>query len=270
VTNLRRLYPIPPDVDPLDRATHGFRQLLGLLGMLLPLLCVGWAALFPTAITDADGGLLIPDLTSVSAYYYTSAVWAFVGILVAMGLFLFTYKGYDDKAGPWDYWISTLTGAAAIGVAVFPTHPLHELLKPSWWAPWMVKVHTASALMLFVLFIIFCWALFPGKDWRLPPETVQPLSVSKRIWKYPVYHGCGLLILFCLVWAGVQLGRNGSIFWQEWLALWFFGIAWLRKGQVQWTLREGLITRPLVLGIEGVGNLLRSSLVRAARWGAQK
>lgn len=263
MTGSRRVYPIPPDVDPLDRSTHGFRQLMGWLGMALPLLCVGWATLFPTVIAGDGGDVLLTRLDSVSAYYYTSGVWAFVGILVAMGLFLFTYKGYDDKAGRWDYWISTLTGVAAIGVAVFPTHPVHEALQPSWWRPWMATVHLTSALTLFLLFVIFCWVLFPGKDWRLPRGTLPPLSAFQRVLKYPVYHGCGLLILACLVWAGVQLMRGGTIFWQEWFALWLFGAAWLRKGQVQWTLREGLVTRPIVLGVEEVGRHLRNTIFPA-------
>lgn len=260
--NLRRIYPIPPNVDPLDRSTHGFRQLLGWLGMLLPPLCVGWAAFFPTTVTGLDGEIQMTHLDSVSAYYYTSAVWAFVGILVAMGLFLFTYKGYNDKAGRFDFWLSTLTGAAAVGVAIFPTWPPHELLRPSWWAPWMATAHSASALSLFLLFIVFCWVLFPGKDWRLPGGESRPLTATERILKYPAYHGCGLLILACLIWAGIQLGRGRSIFWQEWFALWFFGIAWLRKGQVQWTLREGLITRPIIHGAEGAGKYFRDSLFR--------
>jgi len=259
---LRRFYPIPPDVDPLDRSTHGFRQLLGWLGMLLPLLCVLWTALFPTTITGLEGETQVTHLDSVSAYYYTSAVWAFVGILVAMGLFLLTYKGYEDRAGPLDFWLSTLTGVAAIGVAVFPTWPINALPRPSWWAPWMATAHIASALSLFLLFIVFCWVLFPGKDWRLPGDDSRSLSTFQRVVKYPVYHGCGLLILVCLVWAGIQLSHDGGIFWQEWFALWFFGIAWLRKGQVQWTLREGLMTRPIIRGAEGVGKYVRDSLFR--------
>ena len=259
---LRQIYPIPPDVDPLDRSTHGFRQLLGWLGMLLPLLCLVWARLFPTTVMGPGGETRIAPLDSVSAYYYTSAVWAFVGILVAMGLFLLTYKGYEDKAGPLDFWLSTLSGVAAIGVAVFPTWPLDPLLRPSWWAPWMANAHNASALSLFLLFIVFCWVLFPGKDWRLSGGDSGSLSTLERIVKYPVYHGCGLLILVCLVWAGIQLSRGGGIFWQEWFALWFFGIAWLRKGQVQWTLRKGLMTRPIILGAEGVGKYVRDSLFR--------
>jgi hypothetical protein len=262
----RRFYPLE-ERDPLDLSTHGLRQLLGWLGILLPLLCVAWAALFPTTVKGPDGEILTVRFTSVSAYYYTSSVWAFVGILVGMGLFLFTYKGYKDNARNWDFWISTLAGVAAIGVAIFPTKPPHELLQPFWWSSWMGRVHVGSALGLFLQFKVFCWVLFPGKDWRVKEEDRKErnwrrLTLSQRVVKYWVYYGCGLVILVCLAWAGVQLHRDRPIFWQEWFALWSFGIAWLRCGQVQWTLRESFVTRPVVVGIEGARAYLRRAFSR--------
>jgi hypothetical protein len=94
-----RLYPIQGP-DPLDRSTHGHRQLLGWLGILLPLICLVWSAVFPTTVRLSSSEVITPTLKSVSAYYYTSAVWAFVGILVGMALFLFTYKGSPAPRAP--------------------------------------------------------------------------------------------------------------------------------------------------------------------------
>lgn len=265
----RQLYPIPSD-DPLDRSTHGFRQLLGWLGILLPPACVAWSTVFPTTVIEAGQMVPLSHLGSVSAYYYTSGVAAFVGVLVSMGLFLFTYKGYDDKGGKWDFWLSTVIGVAAIGIAVFPTDPPHESLTRSWWHPWMGKAHYISAGSLFLLFLGFCWVLFPGKDWRLEAGELerrgwQRLTWVGRIWKYRVYYGCGLVILVCLIWALILKSRGNSIFWPEWGALWFFGIAWLRAGQLQWTLRESALTRPLVAGVEGAGAYLRGAFFRHSR-----
>lgn len=241
----KRLYPVPADDDPLDLSTHGFRQLLGGLGIALPPLCWLWANLLPP--TGTSEGLLarlwpLRSLDSVSAYYHTSAVWAFVGILVAMGLFLFTYRGYNDRRQRLDYWVSNFAGAMAVLVAIFPTAPPPGA-GPPWWTEVMGTIHLGAAFLLFGSFIVFCWFLFPTKDKRVSETTRQArgyasLTFRERVKKYPVYYGCGLGIALCLVVAGLQSVKGGSIFMAEWWALWFFGISWLRKGQVLWSLRH--------------------------------
>ena len=41
-------------------------------------------------------------LNSVSAYYYSGAVAAFVRVIFALALFLFTYRGYkNDRVDRW-------------------------------------------------------------------------------------------------------------------------------------------------------------------------
>lgn len=240
-----RSYPLPHD-DPLDLSTHGFRQLLGGLGIALPPLCWLWASLLPPRGTTE--GLLarlwpLRSLDSVSAYYHTSAVWAFVGILVAMSLFLFTYRGYNDRRQRLDYWVSNFAGAMALLVAIFPTTSPDEVPDPVWWSPAMEAVHSGAALLLFVSFVVFCWFLFPTKDKRVSESTRRDrgyasLTFRQRVRKYPVYYGCGLGIVVCLVYAGAQIRNGGPIFMPEWWALWFFGISWLRKGQVLWSLRR--------------------------------
>ena len=39
------------------------------------------------------------DASSISAYYYSGAVSAFTGGLIAMALFLFAYRGYENNYG---------------------------------------------------------------------------------------------------------------------------------------------------------------------------
>ena len=59
------------------------RKTLGLLGILLPFVLV-----FGNWIIFRDG-----LENSISSYYHTGMGDVFVGILFAMGLFLFSYKG---------------------------------------------------------------------------------------------------------------------------------------------------------------------------------
>jgi len=241
----QRWYPLPP-ADPMDRSTHGFRQLLGALGVVLPLLCWIWAIVLPS--TQDPTPFLerlwpLHALSSVSAYYYTSAVGAFVGILVAMGLFLFTYRGFEDKRQAWDYWVSSFAGAMAIGVALCPTATPKGFEKIAWWHPLMGKIHLTAAALLFTTFIVFCWALFPTRDKRVTEHDRIRLGYQKygfldRLKHYPVYYGCGLGILGCLAWAVLASRAGRSMFVAEWLALWFFGVSWLRKGQVLWSMHQ--------------------------------
>lgn len=97
-----------------DKSNPQHRQLIGYIGLFLPLLLILMAVL-------RDGVAQWRDLKSVSAYYYTGGVAAFVGMLVALSLFLFTYRGYKNKYYCADRVISVIAAAAALGVAVFPT-----------------------------------------------------------------------------------------------------------------------------------------------------
>ena len=64
-----------------DKSSNAHRQLIGYLGLIMPVLFWLIAGLRPT-----EGLQTWKPLTSVSAYYYTGAVSAFAGILVALSL----------------------------------------------------------------------------------------------------------------------------------------------------------------------------------------
>src|SRR5215212_3999587 len=75
---------------PDDLSDNAHRQLIGYIGLFLPVVLIALAM-------QRDGLERWRNLESISAYYYTGAVTAFVGMLVALALFLFTYRGYDNK-----------------------------------------------------------------------------------------------------------------------------------------------------------------------------
>ena len=59
---------------------------------------------------------------SLSAYYYTDAGLLFTGLLVAIGISLVSFRGYDRGAGEWlnEDTLGTIAGIAALGTGTFP------------------------------------------------------------------------------------------------------------------------------------------------------
>lgn len=133
---------------PRDLSQQLHRRLIGGLGLLLPVLLYLFAGLRPT-----NGLPCWSFLSSVSAYYYTGAAGIFVGLLFALSLFLFSYRGYEGVVA--DRLVGALGGLAALGVALFPTAAPGDVPEPSWWSAWLRTVHYVSAVLLFSTFILF-------------------------------------------------------------------------------------------------------------------
>ena len=194
------------------------RQLIGWLGLLLPFVLFILAGLWYTA-----GLSRWETLESISAYYYTGATSAFVGMLFALALFLFTYGGYEGDLA--DRAMGKLGGISALGVVFFPTAAPGTLSEPSWWVPVMRTIHYVSAVSLFLIFAVFSMWLFRKtsvpKGESLPPD--------KR-WRNRLYLGCGIVIVVSILWAGSSLFTGSAIFWPEAVALCAFAVSWLVKG----------------------------------------
>jgi heme/copper-type cytochrome/quinol oxidase subunit 4 len=189
-----------PAYRPDDQSDHAHRQLIGYIGLVLPILLILIAVL-------RDGVVRWRSLESISAYYYTGAVAAFVGMLVSLALFLFTYRGYKNKYHWADRAASMTAAVAALGVAFFPT------AAPD-------GVATLFALWLF----------------RITRSGEEALP-DKR-WRNRVYLSCGIVIVASVIWAGVA-GLNGrSIFWPESVALIAFAVSWLVKGYAYKTIAD--------------------------------
>ena len=98
--------PTPParqeDENALVISFLAVRQALGYLGYLLPLSLLAYAVTAP--------GRLEP---SISDFYYTPMGDILVGILVAIGIFLVTYTGFERKPGELlsDRWLARIAGA---------------------------------------------------------------------------------------------------------------------------------------------------------------
>lgn len=206
-----------------DLSSHLHRQLIGGVGVILPFLLLIIAGWRPT-----EGLPRWEILDSISAYYYTGAVAALVGTLVALAAFLVTYRGYGNEYQERDRIAAIVASVAAIGVAFFPTTAPGDLPEPSWWTPQTRTIHYVSAVVLFSAFVFFCFFLFPKRK-------KEPQPFDKKV-RNAFYYSCGVVMLACMIWAGSSYFTGAPIFWPEAIALWCFALSWLVKGHIDWTL----------------------------------
>jgi L-asparagine transporter-like permease len=194
------------------------RRIIGILGIALPFIMVSGTFLFG-GYNEIQG--------SISSYYYTNMRDVFVGIICAIALFLFSYRGYnliDNIAGD-------LGCLFALTLAFFPTRP--DIFQPGY-KDVTAYIHLISAALFFCVLIFFSLVLFPRRD-KNQPFTKQKKQRNK------VFRVCGYTILGCMVLIFLYfvlqenfypgLIKYDIVFWLETVALFAFGISWLVKGQ---------------------------------------
>lgn len=214
-----------PEENADDLSSNAHRQLLGVLGIALPLMIYITAGSRPV-----EGVERWSLLGSISGYYHSGGESVFIGIVVALGIFLITYDGYDNRDGWKDRLASTIAGCGALLLAFYPTEVEGKYPALGWWQDYMGTVHFIGAAVLFISFAYMSYFLFP--------VTEGELDAPKRR-RNALHRACGLLILLDLVWAGIA-GRmyERPIFWPETMMLLAFGISWLVKGKVGGTVKE--------------------------------
>ena len=150
---------------------------------LLPLICI-------------LGGLAFADLPgqrSISFYYNTNMRDFFVGLLIAVSMFLFTYKGYEFI----DNLITSIIGAAGLGIAFFPVSSVDNLSVPIGLFQINSKisdvVHLISAAIFFSLLAANSMFVFTlSKDKNIEKTR------NKKI-RNIIYIFCGVIILLSLL-----------------------------------------------------------------------
>ncbi len=216
-----------PDERPDDLSGHAHRQVIGYLGLALPILLVQLERIRPNAPSDHWSG------TSISAYYWTGAVSLFVGLLAALSLFLLTYRGYANEDHAWDRGAAIVAGVAAAVVALFPITPPPGIAPLPWWSGWIATLHISAAITLFAMFAFFSLVLF-----RKSADPGQPPADKRR--RNAIYIVCGVGILASMAWAVVAKQSGRSIFWPESVALVFFALSWLTKGRALHSVKATL------------------------------
>lgn len=216
--------PVRDNVD--DDASRSHRQLIGWIGLLLPILLWVFAGLRPNDVASAW-----TPLRSISAYFYSSAAFAFVGLLAALSLYLFAYRGFKNRLQIWDKRVARTAATAALFVAAFPTNAPSDALRVPWWQDWFAIAHYSAATLLFASFAVFSLWLFTRRDPAMP-------DAPDKAWRNGVYYFCGVAILASMAGAALLGAHNRPIFWPESVALVAFAASWLVKGAVHKTIAE--------------------------------
>jgi len=183
------------------------RRVVGVLGVSLPIVLAVW------------GFVLFAEIRlepSISDYYLLRTRDVFVGVLFAIGWFLFTYRGYDER----DDHAGNLACVFSLGVA----------LSPNGGSQSEHIVHVVSATALFLVLAYFSFFLFTLSDgW----------PTAQKIVRNRIYRTCGATIAVCIGAIGGEslfmhvASSNcfSAVFWLESIALWAFGISWFVKGE---------------------------------------
>ena len=202
------------------------RVFAGVLGMTLP-----WIALLGAYIVAQKSPELIKpgfwEYLSISETYYITP--ALAGVLTTAAVVLMSYKGY----GLLDHVITSISGVFGILIVLFPCScPMAEgetlvgFFQLS--ADLSNKIHCTSAVIFFLLLAFNSICLFTkdGSD----KDQKQELSKQKKI-KNIIFRVCGVGML-CGMALVLLPTFNAQIFIAEAIALTFFGISWLVKGEV--------------------------------------
>jgi len=218
-------------------------RLLGIMGICLPF--VLWFGSIPFGCSEIQ--------PSISEYYHTRMRNVFVGVLFAMGFFLFNYSDGDIKKSK-DIALRFIAGSSAILTAVFPTainlnaKKILETkstladIKNCCNIDYIYDVKTIEALgyewhlifaaIFFLTMAGFSFFLFPDKN-----ESDFRNRVYKWSGSAMAFFIILLFIYFLFGKENEALNKLKPIYWLETLTLIAFGIAWLTKGEA----RRGLI-----------------------------
>jgi hypothetical protein len=187
-------------------------------------------------------------LNSISAYYFapTADKWVysayptrvlFVGILFALGSFLYLYKGFSTRENV----ALNCAGACALGVALFPMY------RETGYLPFSNILHFSFAILLFVCMAYT--AIFCHED------TLRFVTdVNRRKHYKVVYHVIGLFMglfpLVGLIMAVIFNAMQRHVFWIEAAGIWAFAAYWfikskeLEESQAEVKAAAGRLTQP--------------------------
>ena len=192
------------------------------------------AFLFPLILWH--GGRYVADVplqSAMSYYYHTNMRDVFVGILFAIGSFLYLYKGFGHR----ENFALTVAGLLALAVALFPKGPYDpnvartDVFSQTPLAPHSHDIHNTCAILFFVAIAYVC--IFRAKDSLYLIAKPTGEAFYRRVY---VVIGW-LMILVPVVAAALAsfrqqlFGEDGSavIFFVQTGAVWVFSAYWLVK-----------------------------------------
>jgi hypothetical protein len=230
---LKPVLQVAPRPDPTSdryealyvRAFLAVRALIGLLGVLLPVVLV-------FADDRVFGENPVPR-DSLSRYYYSGVREWFVGTLAATGAFLVAYKASERSL---DNLLSVVAGAAAALIALFPTGrpaanpplpltPLQNLLgEPA------VKVVHFAASGVFIVSLGVLSVTFGIREGRRQRRVGKRPPDFWRLYHFACAATIGAALLWIAITMGLHVGPRWSLLVGEWVSAWAFGLSWALKG----------------------------------------
>lgn len=191
------------------------RNWAGLLGAILP-----WISLLGAYLVNRTSPLgynFWSDLSISATYYVTPALAA---ILTTASVVLMCYDGYDLQ----DSIITTVSGIFGVMIVLFPCNcSLTGDYTGFFQLPAKISsyIHCSSAVIFFCLLAYNDLLLFTKHDEGM---------TNKKRQRNLVYRICGIGMLAAMVLMPLPIKFPAKTWWIEMIALTFFGISWLTKG----------------------------------------
>lgn len=214
--------------DSISRSYFLMRTFVGILGFALPFILFIGEAVLDDAKWTARG--------SLSAYYHSGMRDFFVSILAVVGILLVTYKINEKNR---DNFLSLFAGAAAIGVAIFPTGiPLDVDARPTPLQGFLGEdraevIHFSCALVFVVFLGILCLDFARREGKRKQERNGHHARFPPKFWFR--FHLLMAILIFCGI-AYIPLARSFDFFEKhsiligEIVVTVAFGLSWLAKG----------------------------------------
>lgn len=207
------------------------RITVGLLGFLLPVTLVLYTMVYGNCEPDV--------LASISDYFHAKGRSLFVGILSAVSLTFFVFKGYNVI----DEVFGKIACISCIGIIAFPTKICQPTLCHITSSTDALKstLHFTSAGIFFGCLVVFSLFLFP-----LSYKGIEQQHRTKRMkWRNFIYKFSGIIIIVAmfLIFTFSKLVSKeihddyiqyNPVFWLETVMLFAFAISWLTKSQHVW------------------------------------
>jgi hypothetical protein len=217
------------DEEPWLTSQRALRRLIGVLGIALPFLLVG--------IIYMDVRYF-GTMESISHYYYTRANSVFIIVVSLMAIFLLIYKGRR----PVDFYISSLAGICALLLVMFPTGNIVDQC-PNPEKAYAITVLAASEgreNFHYATAAIFMTCLAAMSFFFTRVEGPRGKTKRKK-YRNTIYAFCGLMMVAALAVVAMRAleividkefyDKHHLTFWMESIAIEFFGISWLVKGE---------------------------------------
>ena len=171
---------------------------------------------------------------SLSAYYHTEVGLLFTGLLVAIGIALVSYRGYDKASGEVvnEDILGTIAGMASIGTGVLPPIPGPSGLP-----------HLICTVVMFGIVTVFAYRF--TKPWK--PRSILPKRYccnEQKNRRNSCYIACFVIMALVLLATFVVSVADYTDSLRPWVLLGesigmvAFAVAWLIKGEAVSALND--------------------------------